>query len=127
MPSTTKRYPLSTPDGSYIPLDVIKPNGLILLSHSAVVSASISIPEDIEIISFLSSTDCLVNFGGTASVPADGVLSQNTVLIPADMRISVAPTSTTFTVISYSDSGIISCQLIDKWAGLTLETQQQRR
>jgi hypothetical protein len=127
MPSTSQRYPLSTPDGASIPLDVIRSGGFIRKATALTVSASVSIPDSIEIVSFTATEDCLVCFGGTAAVAADGVLQANTVFVRKDSRVTVAPTANNFTVISYTASGYLYCQLIDKWAGLALQTQYNRK
>lgn len=127
MSSTTQRYPLSTPDGIAIPFDVIRPTGFIRKAFDVTVSVAVAIPSDCEIISFTATEDCLVCFGGTAIIGADGALQADTVFIQKGTRVTVAPTAETFTVISYSVAGYLYCQLIDKWAGLALNTQYKRR
>lgn len=127
MSSKTQRYPLSTPDGIAIPFDVIRPIGFIRKATGLAVSGVVDIPEDCEIISFTATEDCLVCFGGTAIVAADGVLQPDTLFIQKGTRVTAAPTFPTFTVIALSAGGYLYCQLIDKWAGLALNTQYKRR
>jgi hypothetical protein len=127
MASTTQRYPLSTADGKSIPLDVIRPLGLLFKTFTSVVSADIAVPGTCEIISFTATEDCIICFGSAASVPADGSLLSNGVFIPQNLRITVAPTAATFTVIRHTADGYVAVQFIDKWAGLALETQYSRR
>ena len=127
MSSTTKRYPLSTPDGKPIPLDVVKPVGLVVLPFTAVVSAAIAVPSDNEIISFYATEDCYIQFGGVAAVPASGVYTANMLLVKKSFRLTVAPPSATFTVISAGTNGTLQAQFIDKWASVVLATQTARR
>ena len=127
MASTTQRYPLSSPDGDPIPLAVIRPLGLIKKTFTTTVSAAITIPDSVEILSFLATANCLISFGGTATAPVDGTNQANILHVVKGMRVTAAPTATTFTVIGETTSGILYCQLIDKWAGLALQTQYSRR
>jgi hypothetical protein len=127
MPSTSQRYPLSTPDGIAIPLDVIRPHSFLAKTTALVVSAPVAIPSAVEIASFTATEDCLVCFGDTAIIAADGVLQPDTIFIQKGARVTVAPTASTFTVIAMSTPGYLYCQFIDKWAGLALETQYRKR
>jgi hypothetical protein len=68
-----------------------------------------------------------VRFGAAASVPADGVQLADAVFIPANLQVTVAPQATSFTVIRYTADGTLIAQCIDKWAGLALQTQYNRR
>ena len=127
MSSTSQRYPLSTPDGISIPLDVIKPHSYILKSVGATVSASIAVPAAIEIISFAATEDTVICFGGTAIVPPDGSPQANTLVVLKGTRVTIAPPASTFTVIALGTTGYLHCQFIDKWAGLALQTQYSKR
>jgi len=127
MSSTTQRYPLSTPDGIAIPFDVIRPIAFIRKAFDVTVSVSVAIPADCEIISFTATEDCLVCFGGTAIIGVDGAIQADTVFVQKGTRVTVAPTAASFTVISYAVAGYLYCQLIDKWAGLALQTQYVKR
>jgi len=127
MSSTTQRYPLSTPDGISIPFDVIRPSGYMAVNTALTVSGQIAIPAGCEIISFTATEDCIVRFGANAAIPSTGVVLTDAVHIPRDMRITVAPVAEFFTVISEGQVGVLRCQLIDKWAGLALQTQYNKR
>lgn len=127
MSSTSQRYPLSTPDGISIPFDVIRPSGYLAVNTALTVSGQIAIPAGCEIISFTTTEDCIVRFGANASIPSSGVVLGDAVHIPREMRITVAPTAEFFTVIAEGIAGVLRCQLIDKWAGLALQTQYNKR
>lgn len=126
MASTSQRYPLSTPDGDSIPLDIIRPHSYLFIDFTLSASASIAVPAGVEIMSVSATTDCFIKFGGTAAAPVAGVLSSDLCLVEADMRTSIAPTASTFTVIGDMASGKLRIQFIDKWAGLALQTQYVR-
>lgn len=126
MPSINQRYPLSTPEGVAIPLDIMRPYGYLRKGFSTVVSSNIPIPDELEIVLLYATEDCLVTFGGNAEASVDGIMQLNTVFIPKDMRICVAPTSTFFTVRGDALSGQLSVQFIDKWAGLVIQNRLKR-
>lgn len=127
MSSTTQRYPFATASGDSIPLDVVKPSGLIVKSFlSSGATGNIALPADVEAIGLLASEDCIVRFGAAASVPADGVNLSNAIYVPAGMHIIAAPPADTFSAIGHTANGTLIVQLIAKWAGLSLDTQTTR-
>lgn len=123
MASTSQRYPLSTPEGAAIPLDIMKPHSFMQKDFTEVVSAALAVPDGIEIVSFTASEDCIIRFGAAAVVPADGVSYPDTIYIDKDVRVCVAPRAATFTVIATSAVGTLHAQFIEKWAGLALTKQ----
>ncbi len=127
MANTTQRYPLATPDGRAIPLDVVKPVGFLQKAFTTAASGTLTLPSNVEVLSVFASADCYIQFGGTAAVPADGVVVTNLLYVPKNMRITAAPPATTFTVIGKTTSGTLNVQLLEKWAGLILDVQQKRR
>ena len=128
MASTSQRYPLSTPDGTSIPLDVFKPHSVVLLSFSNMVaSAVVAIPDGIEIASLYSTEDCIVQFGGTAVIPGNGVNKADALILTKDVITNVAPPLVTMTVIGITAAGSLRIQFIHKWAGLALPKQLSGR
>lgn len=127
MSSSSKKYPLSTPDGIAIPLDVIRPNSFMLVNFTTAVSAAFNIPSGVEIMSITATEDCIINFGGAPVAPISGTLYTNSVAIERDQRITVSPTADTFKVIGETASGKLRINFIDNWAALSLATQQLRR
>ena len=124
MASTSQRYPLSTPDGLSIPLDVIKPHSIVLLNFTTMTaSAVVAIPDGIEIASLYSTEDCVIQFGGTAAVPANGVNTPNALVLTKDVITVIAPPLVTLTAIGLSTAGSLRIQFIEKWAGLALVKQ----
>lgn len=123
MASTTQRYPLSTPEGSAIPLEIMKPHSFMQKSFGAVVTAAQNVPDGVEIMSITVTENCLIRFGAAAVAPVDGVNYPDTVLIEADARVCIAPKAATFTLIGLTSSGTAYVQFIEKWAGLALTKQ----
>ena len=69
MVNVSKRYPLSTADGKYIPLDVIRPLSLLKLTTSnSAGSASVEIPADVELLRIKSSVDASIQFFASSTV-----------------------------------------------------------
>lgn len=128
MSSTTQRYPLSSPDGTPIPLEIMKPHSFIQKSYlTASASTSIAVPTDVEIMSITVTEDCILKFNGTAILPTDGVAIADAVLVEKYTRICIAPKAATFTLIGLSADGVANIQFIEKWAGLAVQTQYQKR
>jgi hypothetical protein len=128
MSSTSQRYPLSTPEGVAIPFEIIKPHSYLKKSFTAgSASSAVAVPADVEILIFSSNEDCIVKFGGTASVPADGVSQADVICVEKDVRIAVAPNADTFTIIGETVAGALRVQFIQKWAGLAVTTQYKKR
>ena len=128
MSSTTQRYPLSSPDGTPIPLEIMKPHSFIQKSFlSNVASSVVNVPTDVEIMSITVTEDCILKFNGTASLPVDGVSIADAVLVEKYTRICIAPKAATFTLIGMSARGIANIQFIEKWAGLAVQAQYQKR
>lgn len=128
MSSSTQRYPLSTPDGVAIPLEVIKAHSLVKKSFlSASATAALTVPADVELMMVSATRDCIIRFGAAASVPADGVALADAVYVYADMVVFVAPHLSTFTIIGAAADGSAVIQYLQKWAGLALSTQYSKR
>jgi len=128
MSSSTQRYPLSTPEGSAIPLDIMKPHSFIRKAFTAnVVSSAIVVPADVEILSLTANADCIICFGGTAVAPVDGISYSKTLYLDKCTRIIVAPNADTFTVLGLGVAGILNIQMVEKWAGLALSKQLSGR
>lgn len=124
MASTLQRYPLSSPEGTPIPLEIIKPHSFLQKSfESGVSSSQISVPEDIEIMSITCTEDCLITFGAPVLAIEDGVLAENTLLVGKYTRICTAINANTFAIRGLSANGIAHIQYIQNWAGLALQTQ----
>jgi len=120
-------YPFSTADGKAIPLDIIRPMGLIIKTFT-IASASFTIPTDAVVGVLYSTSPCVVRFGTDISLPVtDGAEIADAVLVPAEMAVTVALTAGTAYVHGLIESGTLYIQLIEQWAGLALSKQYSRK
>jgi len=116
-------YPFSTKDAKVIPLDIIRPASLAkipFLSASATVLADLSL--SVPILVLRSSTDCYIRFGATAEVPSTALIP-DLLYLPAGTVMVIAPEVSTYSVIGATENGDLWIQVIERWAGLGLETQ----
>jgi len=133
MTDISGRYPLSTTDGQFIPLDTVRPYGIVKKSFvSASGSSAISIPVDIRIVSAYASEDCFLKFaasGATISAPTDGVNMLDTLFIPATSLIVFTPPvdKPSVAVIGDSASGTLILSFLETWNGLSTQAQITRR
>lgn len=127
--TTANRYPLSTPDGKAIPLDLIKPLGVLRLSFTAAAHNSQTLPSAYQdkIFTAYSTEDCYLDFKATPAAVIDDVVSTDTLFIPAGVLIAFISNSLYIAARGSTASGIVQIQIIDIWAGLLLESQVNRR
>jgi len=120
-------YPFATQDGKAIPLDIIKPSGIITKTFT-LAAASFTIPAGYKVGTFLATVGCLVRFGATLPNPlVDATLYEDTLLVPNDTIVTSSILSTTVYVKGLAESGTLYVQLIEKWIGLALDKQFTRK
>lgn len=128
-----ERYPLSTADGKAIPLDVVRPYSLLLLSLTAAAgSTAKQLPTGIDLFSVIATVDCFIKFYATANTAealAVGVEELDTLFIHANLNIVVCPPvdKPYFSARALSTSGNLYIQFLESWTGLTLQSQINRR
>lgn len=133
MANVSKRYPLSTADGKYIPLDVIRPLSLLKVTTSnSVGSASIEIPADIELLRIKSSVDATIQFFPTSTVitaVVAGTAKQNALFLPANIVVIISqPTSKNwFSIINDAAAGNCVVEYLECWNALSLQSKIIRR
>lgn len=116
-------YPFSTKDGGVIPLEIIRPSGVMRKSFiTGAASASDSLVALVPIIMLEATQDCFVRFGAIAAVvPVSGTPSTiitDQIYVPAGRTVVCSPKSPNFTVIADTVAGVLTIQLIEQWAGL---------
>ncbi len=127
------RYPFSTADGKAIPLDIVRPYGSMKKSFAVESStAAIVVPDTIEVLAVMANEDCIIQFAASsasASAFTDGVLKEDSFFIAADLLTVVSPPlgKKSFALIGDSASGIAIIQFLQKWAGLSLASQINKR
>lgn len=125
-------YPFSTQDGKAIPLDIIRPKGLIICAFTPAALLTVShctIPDGTVVGVLTSSAECIVRFGpeDIPSVLEDGTLYEDTVFIPAGGGVTVVLQPGPISVTGTNKAGALFIQIIDQWAGLGLPTQYGRK
>ena len=133
MSNVSKRYPLSTADGKYIPLDVIRPlSSLKIATSNSVGSASIEIPADIELLRVKSSVDATIQFFSVSTIITAMVLGtakQNALFLPANEVIIISQpiNKNWFSIINDAAAGNCVIEYLECWNALSLQSQITRR
>ena len=115
-------YPLSTSRGDSIPLDVIKPVALTLLSFSTATSTSCTLPAGTEITALFATEDCIVRLSVDFPEPfVNGTFYSDSLFIPAGTVVSCLLSPGLLYVRGLSSSGSIAIQTVQKWAAVGSE------
>lgn len=117
-------YPFATQDGKAIPLDIIKPAFLYMCN----VASTVVVPTKYQVVAIHAiNVDALVRFGEDLVIPlTSGVYYENTVYIPKNGVVMVALPDNTLHIYP-SNTGIVYVQGMEKWAGLGLQKQLERK
>jgi len=116
-------YPFATQDGKAIPLDIIRPQGLIQVPFT-LTWASLVIPAGYEICVFRATEDAIIDISGTAAVAnVDGTAYNNHLFIPKGYIVTAAITVGTVKIIGASAVGRLVIQALKKWSSLSLPRQ----
>jgi len=123
MAASKQRYPLSTLNGQYIPLDVIRPSGLIKASYlTASASAAAALPAGTELLLIRSTTDCFIKFANSAATkPTSTVVADTLYLRRGEVQV-VSPMSLFYSVIGDTIDGDLFIQTLETWQSLSLDT-----
>ncbi len=129
-----ENYPFSTAEGSAIPLDILKSEGLIYTTFDATAAIDINIPESSGVCFLYASEACFVQFKDEAvitpllpSVPVNNVLTEGMVFVPAGHVIAVAISQGIARVLGLANSGYIVVQLVTRWNALDIDQNYTRR
>jgi hypothetical protein len=120
-------YPFSTSDGKVIPLDIIKPKGALFHSFTTALSY-VEVPVAISSVAILIATeDCFVVFGDPPASILGDIFYDKMIYIPKGNAVATTLEDSAINVKAISTSGILYVQLIEKWAGLSLDTSFYKR
>ncbi len=129
-PSTI--YPFATMDGQAIPLDIIKSKSLIWKSYNDTTISYMTIPTGTLVaIARSPYADCIIQPASPGvsmlGFPEDAAMD-GAIYIPADtlMTISLEGVSS-LGILGAGASGSFWLQVIEKWSGLALNTQYNRK
>lgn len=126
--ATANRYPLSSPEGQAIPLDVVKPLGVIRLPFTSASynSQVLSSAYQDKLLMLSSSADCYLDSNAVAVPIVDNIVSANNVHVPAGTLVIVVINSVHLNVIGVSASGSLHVQILDTWSKVAIEAQISR-
>lgn len=115
-------YPFSTKEGEVIPLDIIRPAGVMRKNFvPGAASTSDTVVAATAIMVLEATQDCFVRFGAAAVVPVSGTPSTiitDQIYIQAGRIVVCSPKDPNFTVIGDTTPGVLTIQLLEQWAGL---------
>lgn len=119
-----EQYPLTTQDGKAIPLDIIKPSGLIFQDVTALAWSSLTIPSGMDLAMFRATEDIFVDLNGVQTIPLPVATFHNSVLlVPKGFVVASTINAGTLRAIGVSKAGRIYIQGIQKWAALSFPRQ----
>lgn len=122
-------YPFATQDGKHIPLDIIKPKGLILVNLNNIAISTIAIPEDATICT-LFTTHLAIGQQGVAmpGLINPEVFYEGMFYLPpvTTIVLSLAPGDLHLRTID-NVAATVYIQFITKWAGLALARQYTKK
>jgi len=126
--STAQRYPLSTAAGQPIPLDIIKPLGILRLPFLIGVynARSISDIYQDKLFTIHSTEDCYVSSAAVPGAVADNVVTASILFVPAGTIVSFITNSLYLAVAGITADGTAHIQIAEVWAGISLETTLTR-
>ena len=119
-------YPFATADGKDIPFDVLKPQGLAVISYDAIDWAPFQAPEGVEVATFFSKNSCLVSFAETPSWVLDEYLPQ-VLFVPANTIVQAYLPSNSFAVLGTETEAKLYVQFVVRWASLAVPRQFTRK
>jgi len=114
-------YILSSPEGVPIPLDVLRPNGVLIADFLVGSLTEYVLPASAEVAIFYASEECYVVFEAEATAIVSGEFKPNCLFCPKGHAITSSLLSETFSVRGLSKSGSLVIQVIERWAGLSTD------
>ena len=121
-------YPFATQDGQAIPLDILRPSGLVLIAFTDSASVELEVPDDQSVAIFIATSTCAIQFGSVLPAPLVGsTLYPDTLLVPAGQAVASVLSPGLCSVLGLSSDGQLFVQFIEKWAGLALDRQYTRK
>ena len=127
MPPLSAVYPFATQDGQAIPLDILKPNGLLVVPFTAASAKSITLPASAVVGMFISSEACFVSFEHDISAITIDIFLPKVLLVPFGSTVSSSIPAQEIQVKGADKDGTLYIQLIEQWAGLALAHQYSRK
>lgn len=120
-------YPLATPSGEAIPLDVINPIAAGFNVVDASGATSLVLPPETSTAVLYSTVDAFARLNSTFSPITAGVMYDDAIFLPAGVAVSVLLSAGTLYLRSVADAGNVYVQLTEKWNSLGVGYQYGTR
>lgn len=129
MAAADELYPYSTPDGSPIPLDIISPLSVVMVTYAASIATSFTIPANMALCSLYSTTGCYLRMGAVLPDPlVTNTEYSNTLFIPPYTTLTAKLVPGTGSIYPFTEAspGILVLQGLQKWSFMALQRQLGR-
>lgn len=132
MADTPGRYPLATPDGQSIPLDVLYPHSFTRLAFNSGSNVSTDIPTDAVLAEIYADNKCKICLGAATTADVSGTNYTDEYFIPANLtterkvRIYLKEKAT-LQVWGLGAAGVLYINYLIPWTSLQLQTNLDRR
>jgi hypothetical protein len=131
MTIATAKYPFSAKDGTPIPLDVVRPYGVLRKDfNSSTGTAAEALPADVEVLMIRATEDCFIKFANSAATKpvsaTPSVLVEDLLYLQKNELQVVSPPALYYSIIGDATSGTVTLQLLETWASISLDTQISR-
>lgn len=120
-------YPFSTADGKPIPLDILKPNFLVILDFTSNGVVSFNLPTPSRVAMFIATEAVLVSFEDSLASVGDKAVLDKTLIIPKGTIVSSVLPVSQIKIRGIDDPGTLYIQGIEQWAGVSIESLYQRK
>lgn len=131
MPLTAQQqlYPFSAQNSQTIPLDIIRPLGVIVRDFAYEVESAIVFPEGMAVASFYSDVPCFVAFGAETGFSVVGeAYNQDVLFVPRSTTIvSVVTAAHALVLPMGAVSGTLIIQHIHQWASVALPREISKK
>lgn len=113
--SDLKLYPLSTPDGQAIPLEIVRGYGLIRQDFTDTPVNNVTIPA-CDFLYCISDQDCVFALTTSVTAPANGVHNLGYYMIPANTVITIDHNAAVhFSVVGLGVPGTLWVHTVSKY------------
>lgn len=121
-------YPLSTQDGDAIPLDVIRPLGVLVQAFVAGTGETIALPTGYPVVVIHADKACFIGFDADPADLVDGAFLADILYIPeaSTITVSVPEGTTNISIMGQAEAGVAVIQMVQQWASISLQTQTVR-
>ena len=129
--TTANLYPLSTINGTPIPLDILRPTGVLRKSFlfSGATTAE-ALPSTAGVIMLRSTKDCFIKFANSSATKptsaTPSVVVTDTLYLQKNEVQVVAPSLLYYSVIGDTEDGVLTIQFIETWSAVALPMQVTR-